>query len=61
MSHPEVGGLIVTLQREDGKTPHQLRIEAEAERDRLRAALVDIATKGDPEGLRAKKALSNDQ
>ena len=31
------GPLILTVQRRDGKTPHQLRVEAEAERDALLA------------------------
>lgn len=38
-THPKTGPLIVTLQRTQGKTPHQLRDEAEAERDTLRAEL----------------------
>ena len=33
------GPLLFTLQRVDGKTPHQLRAEAEQERDALRAEL----------------------
>lgn len=35
--HPATGPICVTLQRVQGKTPHQLRREAEAERDQLRA------------------------
>ena len=35
--HPELGEIVVTLKREVGKTPHQLRMAAEAERDQLRA------------------------
>ena len=36
--HSEATGpLVVTLQRVNGKTPHQLRAEAEQERDALRA------------------------
>lgn len=33
--HPELGSLVVTLQRVDGKTPHQLREVAEAQARRL--------------------------
>ena len=36
-THPKTGPLVVTLQRTQGKTPHQLRVEAESERDQLRA------------------------
>jgi hypothetical protein len=38
-SHPKTGPLTVTLQRCAGKTPHQLRAVAEAERDQARAEL----------------------
>lgn len=38
-THPKTGPLVVTLQRTQGKTPHKLRAEAEAERDQLRAEL----------------------
>ena len=38
--HSEATGpLVVTLQRANGKTPHQLRAEAEQERDALRAKI----------------------
>ena len=38
--HSEATGpLLLTLQRADSKTPHQLRVEAEQERDALRAVL----------------------
>lgn len=33
------GRLIFTIQRKDGKSPHQLRVEAEAQRDELIAGL----------------------
>ncbi len=33
--YPDLGQITVTLKRETGKTPHQLRKEAEAERDAL--------------------------
>lgn len=36
----------VTIQRPGGKTPHQLRMEAEAERDRLRAELEGLKAQG---------------
>lgn len=36
------GPLVVTLQRVNGKTAHQLRAEAEKERDALRAELTDL-------------------
>lgn len=35
--HPEVGPIILTIQKEWGKTPTDLRIEAEREIERLRA------------------------
>jgi hypothetical protein len=41
LEHPELGPLVLTLQRGLGKTPHALRREAEAERDALVAALHD--------------------
>ncbi len=34
--HPEMGQIVVTIKKETGKTPHQLRLEAEKERDVLR-------------------------
>lgn len=37
----DTGPLLVTLQRRDGKTPHQLRAEAEGHVGRLRAELAD--------------------
>lgn len=40
----EVGELTVTMQRRQGKTPHQLRALAEAQRDRYRAALDRLRT-----------------
>ena len=33
--HPETGPLIFTMQRKQGKTPHELRCEAEAQLERL--------------------------
>jgi hypothetical protein len=33
-THPELGSLVVTLQRVEGKTPHQCRVEAEANAER---------------------------
>lgn len=38
-------GYIVTVRRREGKTPHQLRREAEAERDRFRADLNALQAK----------------
>lgn len=35
----ELGELVLTLQRSDGKTPHELRRAAEAQRDGLAAAI----------------------
>jgi hypothetical protein len=35
--HPELGRLTVTAQRQEGKTPMDLKAEAEAERDKLQA------------------------
>lgn len=39
LTHAKAGPLILTLQRSMGKTPHQLRREAETERDALIEAL----------------------
>ena len=39
LSSKETGPIVVTLQRINGKTPHQLRAEAERERDELLEAL----------------------
>jgi hypothetical protein len=39
MSHPEIGPFIVTIQRTEGKTPHQFRLSAEQQRDELLEAL----------------------
>lgn len=41
LEHPELGPLVLTLQRQSGQTPHALRREAEAERDALVEALHD--------------------
>lgn len=37
-NHPEAGNITVTIQKEAGKTPHMLRLEAEQQRDKLLAA-----------------------
>jgi hypothetical protein len=37
----ETGPILVTFQRTEGKTPHQLKKEAEAERDSLKATIHD--------------------
>lgn len=37
--HPELGRLLVTVQRAEGKTPMDLKAEVEAERDNLRRLL----------------------
>lgn len=42
-NHPEIGGFTVTIQRDEGKTPHQFRIAAEQQRDELLEALKRIA------------------
>ncbi|MDF8363312.1 MULTISPECIES: hypothetical protein [Achromobacter] len=50
-SDAEIGPLFVTLQRVNGKTPHQLRAEAEASKPLIRnAALEDAARLADEEG-----------
>ncbi len=36
------GDIVVTLRRSAGKTPHELRMEAEAERDQIRAELDEL-------------------
>ena len=38
-THHTVGPLVLTLQRQNGKTPHQLKVEAEAEVLRLKRYL----------------------
>lgn len=40
--HDKLGALTLTLQRRSGKTPHQFRMEAEAERDALRAEVAQL-------------------
>ena len=35
--YPDLGQIVVTVKRETGKTPHQLRVTAEQERDQLKA------------------------
>lgn len=35
--YPDLGHITVTVKRETGKTPHQLRLDAEGGRDRLKA------------------------
>lgn len=37
LHHPELGRLTLTLQRQSGQTPHELRRQAEAERDQAKA------------------------
>ena len=46
MHHAEVGNLLVTLQRLDGKSPAQFRADAEVQRDELLAALKTIVECG---------------
>lgn len=53
MSHPEVGPFTVTMQRLNGKTPHQLLVEAERERDEARA-LLGQQLSDDTQGQRGK-------
>ena len=49
--HSEATGpLLLTLQRVNGKTPHQLRTEAEKERDTLQAK-VEVMEKQEPAGV----------
>lgn len=38
--------MYVTVQRPGGKTPHQIRVEAETERDRLRSELESLKATG---------------
>jgi hypothetical protein len=45
-AHSAIGSLTMTLQRNDGKTPHMFRQEAEQQRDELLKALKDIAKAG---------------
>lgn len=40
--YPDLGQIVVTVKRETGKTPHQLRAVAENEREILRKALTTI-------------------
>ncbi len=50
--------LIATLQRKSGKTPHQLRQEAEAERDSLKSK-VDAMGKGEPVQYQYRDAIDD--
>ena len=40
--YPDLGEIVVTVKRETGKTPHELRVAAENERDILHKALTTI-------------------
>ncbi|MEP3668954.1 hypothetical protein [Roseibium sp.] len=42
LTHPRMGELILTMQRLTGKSPHELRREAEAERDLLQERLNEV-------------------
>ena len=41
-AYPDLGEIVVTLQRCTGKTPHELRINAEQERDQLKAENAEL-------------------
>lgn len=41
-AYPDLGEIVVTLQRCTGKTPHELRIDAEQERDQLKAENAEL-------------------
>jgi len=56
-THPKTGPLVVTLQRTQGKTPHKLRVEAEAERDQLRAEVERLK----PNAERWEYALNSEE
>lgn len=63
LTHAETGPMTVTIQRRNGKTPGQLKADADAEVSRLRAALGAIATSCDVSTLgeaiaAAKEALA---
>ena len=60
--HSEATGpLLFTLQRVDGKTPHQLRAEAEQERDKLRELNSALSTKSNSQVIHnARLAEEND-
>jgi len=46
VNHAVAGPMVLTLQRANGKTPHQLKVEAEAEVQRLKRHLNQLY--GDP-------------
>ncbi|WP_278439499.1 hypothetical protein [Pseudomonas oryzihabitans] len=70
-AYPDLGQIVVTLQRCTGKTPHELRIYGEQERDQLKAekaellgalqetnhCLVACLTGGEVSAKRAGKAI----
>ena len=41
--HRDVGPIVVTIQRQNGKTPHELRLEAESERNAIQVKLKGLA------------------
>lgn len=41
-TYPDLGQIVVTLQRCKGKTPHELRMDAEQERDQLKAENAEL-------------------
>lgn len=45
LGHPDTGPLIVTLQKLVGKTPHELREQAEKERDKAREEAEELRTR----------------
>lgn len=53
---PEIGDLVCTLQRKQGKTPHALRREAERERDGYKRALLSAPPM--PAGVLCKGSMA---
>ena len=47
MFHPEAGHFFMTIQREDGKTPMDLKIEVEAKLDRYQKLIEAVVDTGD--------------
>jgi hypothetical protein len=61
MEHPEMGAFYVTIQRAEGKTPAQLKREAELERDVARAELAQLKAAAAAQAAPAAQPLTEVQ